>query len=242
MLITVCVATLFLVFHETNRNTLLQIDRQSPAIRFSKPFRAALSSHRIICALLSTACNNEVFNMIMVSLGVTAQRRYHLILAYTGVPYLVMGVASSGALMLAPKMLRFAKSRAAVNPDINLALLLISSPLSVIGLLSYGWGAQHSSSWLFPLLGLASFGFGTVLTRLGFQLFILDTVTTNTVSSMAAFAVANCWGGSLLPLGIFPLYERMGYGMGNTILAGALAVIGIVALALCMHCPQSLDK
>lgn len=58
-------------------------------------------------------------------------------------------------------------------------------------------------------------------------MFLIEAVPEYSASALAAHTVASSVGGSLIPLATFSIYEKIGYGWGNTAIAA-------VNLGLCL--------
>jgi MFS family permease len=125
---------------------------------------------------------------------------------------------------------RTLKKRAAagkkITPEDRLPLI-ITLPGSLtfpIGLFIYGWSAQVHAHWIVPQIGTAITGFGSILIFIGVQTYLVDAFTEYAASVIGANALLRGTAGALIPLGGLGLYDRLGWGWGNSLL-------GFVALA-----------
>ncbi|KAK5170468.1 uncharacterized protein LTR77_005056 [Saxophila tyrrhenica] len=118
-----------------------------------------------------------------------------------------------------------AKNNGQYKPEYRLPPLLYSGWVLPVGLFIYGWTVQYKIQWAVPLVGTAFFGAGQVLNFMVINTYLVDTFTRYAASAVAASTVLRAILGAVLPLVGLPMYDRLGYGWGNTLL-------GFVALAL----------
>lgn len=87
----------------------------------------------------------------------------------------------------------------------------------------FQWTANANLHWVFPNIGVLIFAFGIVNGLQIINLYTVDCFTNVSASAVSAITVTRSVAGFLLPLPVPILYERLGYGWGNT----TLAIIGI---------------
>ncbi|KAJ6013590.1 hypothetical protein N7540_008181 [Penicillium herquei] len=98
--------------------------------------------------------------------------------------------------------------------------LTIPGSLSVpAGLFIYGWSTDKHVHWIVPEIGNAVTGFGMIVTLMGIQTYLVDAFTRHAASAIAACTVLRSLAGGLLPLCGLKLYDKLGLGWGNTLLA-----------------------
>ena len=88
-----------------------------------------------------------------------------------------------------------------------------------LGLFLYGWSVEGHLHWAVPLLGTAVTGFGSILIFIGIQTYLIDAFEEYAASVVGANAVFRGVVGALLPLSGLELYEKLGWGWGNSLLA-----------------------
>ncbi|KAM3083071.1 hypothetical protein ACMFMF_002721 [Clarireedia jacksonii] len=88
-----------------------------------------------------------------------------------------------------------------------------------IGLLIYGWTVEKQINWTVPLIGTAITGFGSILIFVGIQTYLIDAFEEYAASVIGANAVLRGTAGALLPLCGLNLYDTLGWGWGNSLLA-----------------------
>ncbi|KAI0079771.1 multidrug resistance protein 4 [Panus rudis PR-1116 ss-1] len=112
------------------------------------------------------------------------------------------------------------------KPEFRLPALIMGSIFPPIGLFWYGWSAQAQIHWIMPILGSAIFGFGMMATYLPIQLYLVDSFQF-AASALAAASVFRSMLGFAFPLFGEQMFDAMGYGGGNSLLAGLAIVLGI---------------
>lgn len=138
-----------------------------------------------------------------------------------------------------------AKHHGSSKPEFRLPPLFLTSPLVAAAFFWYGWSAEAKIHWVVPILGTTLFGMGmmpafvsypsvfTPLIRLKFEslklirncvqmsinLYLVDTYTRYSASAIAASKVMQSITGAVLPLAGPALYDRLGLGWGNSVLA-----------------------
>ncbi|KAF4574845.1 hypothetical protein EYR36_006196 [Pleurotus pulmonarius] len=90
----------------------------------------------------------------------------------------------------------------------------------------YGWSAQARLHWIMPIIGSGIFGFGLMTTFLPIQLYLVDAFSY-AASALAAASVLRSLLGFVFPLFGQQMYNALGLGGGNSLLAGLSIVLGI---------------
>ncbi|MCJ1343178.1 hypothetical protein MMC31_001370 [Peltigera leucophlebia] len=108
-----------------------------------------------------------------------------------------------------------------ITPEDRLPLI-ITIPGSLafpIGLFVYGWSAEEHVHWIVPQIGTAITGFGSILIFIGIQTYLVDAFIEYAASVIGANAVLRGTAGALIPLGGLNMYDTLGWGWGNSLLA-----------------------
>ncbi|KAJ5937996.1 hypothetical protein N7454_004338 [Penicillium verhagenii] len=87
------------------------------------------------------------------------------------------------------------------------------------GLFIYGWATDKHVPWIVAEIGNAVTGYGMILTLMGIQTYLVDAFTQHAASAIAACTVLRSLAGGLLPLCGLKLYDKLGLGWGNSLLA-----------------------
>jgi len=112
------------------------------------------------------------------------------------------------------------------KPEMRVPALIFGSFFAPIGLFWYGWSAEAKIHWIMPIIGTTIYGFGLMTTFLPIQLYLVDTFTY-AASALAAASVFRSLLGFVFPLFGEQMYARLGYGGGNSLLAGLAIIFGI---------------
>ncbi|KAI1110458.1 MFS general substrate transporter [Nemania sp. NC0429] len=110
-----------------------------------------------------------------------------------------------------------------------------------IGLFVYGWSLQSHSHWIVPALSTALYGFALSSVTISIQSYIVDIFGDRSASAIAAILPLRYLFGAFLPIAAPYLYEGLGYGWANSLLAFILlAITPIIFLAVVR--PQLLGR
>jgi len=133
----------------------------------------------------------------------------------TIVGLLFVGIFSDGTLR------KVIASGKATRPEDRLALFItVPSALSIpAGPFIYGWSTGKHVHWIVPEIGTAVVGFGMISLVMCIQTYLADAFTIHAASATAANAVLRSLLGALLPLCGLDMYNSLGLGWGNSLLA-----------------------
>ncbi len=106
---------------------------------------------------------------------------------------------------------------------------MVSSLLFPAGLLIYGWTAEYKTHWIGPNIGAAMFAAGAMGTFLVCQSYLVDVLPLYAASVLAAAVFVRSLGGFGFPLFAPTMYDHLGQGWGNSVLALVSALVGIPA-------------
>lgn len=107
------------------------------------------------------------------------------------------------------------------KPEDRLPLyIVLPGALSIpAGLFIYGWSTDKQVHWIVPEIGNAITGFGMIAILMCIQTYLVDAFTVHAASATAANTVLRSLAGALLPLCGLKLYDKLGLGWGNSLLA-----------------------
>ncbi|KAL0947923.1 hypothetical protein HGRIS_010555 [Hohenbuehelia grisea] len=111
-------------------------------------------------------------------------------------------------------------------PEHRLPPLIFGSFFIPVGLFWYGWSAEARIHWIMPILGTGIFGFAFTTVFLPVQLYAADAFKF-AASAISAVAVLRSILGFAFPLFGQAMYDKLGTGGGNSLLAGLSIVLGI---------------
>ncbi|KAH8729877.1 major facilitator superfamily domain-containing protein [Ilyonectria robusta] len=107
------------------------------------------------------------------------------------------------------------------KPEVRLspALAMPCGIVLPIGLFIYGWTVQYGVHFIVPMLGVAIFSCGLMGVMMCVQNYLLDTYPRYAASVTAALAVLRSFAAAFLPLAGLDMYDALGLGWGNSLLA-----------------------
>ncbi|KIX95020.1 uncharacterized protein Z520_09330 [Fonsecaea multimorphosa CBS 102226] len=117
------------------------------------------------------------------------------------------------------KLLKKLAKNGEMKPEYRLPLLWPGAIAVPVGLFLYGWSAQYHVHWIVPILGTVLLGLGMVGTFMSMSIYLVDAYTFYAASAMAANTVLRSLGGAFLPLAGRQMYNALGLGWGNSLLA-----------------------
>ncbi|KAG7441627.1 MFS general substrate transporter [Guyanagaster necrorhizus] len=165
--------------------------------------------------------------------------QYHENTGISGLHYLAIALGSTvggqvGARVLNRIYVRLKVKNGGIGtPEMRLPLLMVSATTLPIGLLIYGWTANARIFWLAPgpLIDIGVFiysiGIGGNWTCI--QTYLVDNYALHAASAIAGVSSFRAFAGFGFPLFADKMYERVGDGWGNSILALICLVIGCPA-------------
>jgi hypothetical protein len=123
-------------------------------------------------------------------------------------------------------------------PEHRLPLCLPFGLLVPLGLLVYGLSAAAKVHWIVPDIGASIFCIGLIVTFNCAQAYVVDTYTDEkeginyAASATGAAAFVRTMAGFSFPLSAPGLYDKLGVGGGNGVLAAVALIIGAGAPVL----------
>ncbi|TFK37877.1 MFS polyamine transporter [Crucibulum laeve] len=213
-------------------------DRHWKAI-FSKaltrPF--AIFAHEPIVQLLGVymAFLYGIFYLFLTTLPVIFSKIYHQEPGIAGLHYIALGLGLSIASQTNARYMDRIyvhlknKNGGVGEPEFRLPAMLPGTILLPIGLFLSGWSAQGHLHWAATDVGSALISGGMILTFQSIQTYVIDSFTLHAASALAATSCLRSFAGFGFPLFAPAMYNALGYGKGDTILAVFAIVLGCPA-------------
>lgn len=107
----------------------------------------------------------------------------------------------------------------AFKPEARLVHMLLAAVGHPIAFLIYGWTLAYRVHYMAPLVGAALAGFSMTLSTIPVETYVVDVYEIHGASAIAAGVVLRAFAGAFLPLIGPALYESVGQGWANTVLA-----------------------
>lgn len=159
--------------------------------------------------------------LTLTTLSIVMQQQYRFSEGQTGLCFLAATIGcvlnSIAYAALANRSAKaFAKSFP--GPVARLPPLILSCILLAGGLMLYGWAVHLQEHWIIPLIGIAVLSIGTCLSSVSAQNFLVDMYNEHSASALGVGVALRAFSGAFLPLVAGPLFSRLGWGWGNTLL------------------------
>ncbi|THV54882.1 hypothetical protein BGAL_0018g00380 [Botrytis galanthina] len=125
------------------------------------------------------------------------------------------------------------KKGEAFEPESRLIHLLLAAIILPMGFLIYGWSLDFHVQYIVPLIGTTVAGFSMTLSTIPIETYVVDVYKIHAASAIGAGVIFRAFAGAFLPLIGPPLYQGIGYGWGNSVLA-LIAALFIPPLGMLM--------
>jgi MFS family permease len=199
-------------------------------VNLSRPF-IILATHPM--AQISTIYGSVGFGILYIVLSSFASlwtTLYQQSASVSGLHYfsIVAGftIGSQGCSYLMDRIWAYVSRTRKATPELRAALMPPGAFCWVVGLFIYGWGAQNRLHWLVPDIGAALYGLGSQLVTSSSAAYMTDIYGRYTASAMAGSFCVRALFAFSFPLFAPQMYQSLGYGWGNSLLAFVCAAMG----------------
>ncbi|KAF6224304.1 hypothetical protein HO133_010881 [Letharia lupina] len=195
-----------------------------------RPIKMLVFSPIIFLLSLFMAVVYGYLYLLFTTFPVVFGTYYHFSIGITGLVYLGLGVGNIIGLVIfgvfSDKILLAKAASGELKPEYRLIPMVWTAFTVPIGLFLYGWSARYAIHWIVPIIGTGFFGIGLLVTLVCTLTYMVDAFTEYAASATAANAVMRSIFGATLPLAGPKMYQALGIGWGNSLLA-------FIALAGC---------
>jgi multidrug resistance protein len=216
---------------------------------FERPFRLLFTQPIVQILALYIGYVYGVLYLVLASFPMLWRNQYGIIEpSISGLNYISLGVGffigTQIAAFSADKIYKSLKAKhsGVGRSEFRVPLMVPGSLLVPIGLFIYGWTAQEKTHWIGPNIGAAIFAAGNQMVFQCCQTYIVDAYTRYAASAIAATTVLRSLGGFAFPLFASAMYDSLGYGWGNSVLAFVGLAIGFPAPILLWWYGENLRK
>lgn len=199
----------------------------------ARPFKM-LATHPVVMVIaLYNGVTYGIQNLVIASFQGLWVERYHQPEIVAGLNYITLAVGCVGGAQAARPLNKWVYARLKARdparqgrPEFRIPMIVVGSVLVPLSLLWYGWWAQALAFPLLPDFGVLIFAGGTVIILNCTSLYLVDAYKQHSASATGAVNVLRALSGFAFPLFSDRLYTALGYGWGNTILAGLSISLG----------------
>ncbi|KAI0975118.1 cycloheximide resistance protein [Xylaria arbuscula] len=200
-----------------------------------RPLKMLIKSPLVFIMALYTALTYGYLYLQFTTMTEVFQGQYGFSTQLVGLSFLGLGVGSLlGVIIYSATSDKYISKKAAeadklaeetgaekqgMKPEYRLPLLPVGAICIPIGLFIYGWPAQYKVHWIVPIIGTGFTGIGNILIFFSIQTYLVDAFTVYAASALASNTIIRSIAGGVLPLAGLSLYDRLGYGWGNSVLA-----------------------
>ncbi|KAK5342286.1 hypothetical protein LTR07_006023 [Exophiala xenobiotica] len=188
-----------------------------------RPLKMLCFSPIVFGVSLYIAVTYGYLYLLFTTVTFVFEDQYNISSSNVGLVYLGIGLGQLTGLSIfgyySDKLLRKWAKGGELKPELRLPLLWPGAFLIPTGLFIYGWSAEYKVHWIVPLIGTFIFGAGMIITFMPIGTYLVDAYTSYAASAMAANTVLRSIGGALLPLAGRSMYQSLGLGWGNSLLA-----------------------
>ncbi|PYI25796.1 MFS general substrate transporter [Aspergillus indologenus CBS 114.80] len=232
--------------HERANRTLGEVMRSA----LMRPFRLLGTQPIVQLLALYLAYIYGTMYLVLATFPTlwTSPEYYHESTGIGGLNYISLGLGFwLGSQLCAPLNDRIyrrlkARSGGVGQPEFRVPLLYLGAVLVPAGLFIYGWTAETHRHWIAPNIGAMLYGLGNIITFQCVQTYIVDSYTRFAASALAAVACMRSLAGFGFPLFASYMYQALGYGWGNSLLAFVSIGLGIPAPLLLWRFGERLRK
>ncbi|KAF8996433.1 MFS polyamine transporter [Cyathus striatus] len=182
--------------------------------------------------LFTLILHKKVF---LVTIPHIFQETYGERVGVAGLHYIALGIGLTGTSQINSRMYdkiyAYLKNKYGTQgrPEFRLPSMVPGTFLLPIGILITGWTAECKTHWIGVDIGISLVGAGIVLNMQTIQIYVIDAFTLYSASALAAVNFLRAVFGFSFPLFSDYMYQKLGFGKGDTILAACAIVIGCPA-------------
>ncbi|KAL6791377.1 major facilitator superfamily domain-containing protein [Trichoderma sp. SZMC 28013] len=208
---------------------------QTLTIALTRPFRMLFTQPIVQVMSLYMMYLYGVTYLILSTFASLWATQYHERPGIAGLNYISLGLGFFlGAQTCAPLQdriyaalkRRYVPDGGPGRPEFRVPLLIPGSILLPIGIFIYSWTAEAHTHWIGPNIGAVVFGFGIIIGFQCIQGYMVDSYTRYAASAVGAVTVLRSLAGFGFPLFAPAMYNKLGYGIGGTVLASIAIGIG----------------
>ncbi|KAL3469747.1 major facilitator superfamily domain-containing protein [Aspergillus californicus] len=200
---------------------------------FTRPVKLLFLSPIVFLFSLFAAVSYGYLYLMFTTLTSIFEETYGFSQSLAGLAYLGFGVGSLIGLVISGivgnKIAQAHSAAGTFRPESRLPPMLFGAWAIPIGLFWYGWSAEAKTHWIVPIIGTGVFAIGLMTVFMAANTYLVDSYLLHAASVTAANTALRSLAGAVLPLAGPAMYDALGLGWGNSLLA-------FIALVMC-GCP-----
>lgn len=207
-------------------------------IAMLRPIQLLLFRPLIIYISLNFGINFAIYFLVLSTFATLYIDQYGQSVSASSLHYIAIAIACCLATQVGGPLMDFVfklqKSRSLggneEKPEYRVPMMALGAIILPIGLLWQGWAAQTRAHWAVVDGGGLVFTFASFVYSQAFYAYLLDEFK-HTASANAAVRIFSYILAFVFPLFATQLYNRLGYGWGNTLLTLVFTVLSIPSVA-----------
>lgn len=221
---------------EWNLEHIPRLKLVTPALM--RPIRMLFTQPIVILCSTYMAIQYGILYLVLTTYPTLWTEEYHERPSIAGLNYIASGIGlifgSQASGIFIDKTFRYLKRRnnGKMAPEFRVPVILLGTFFFPAGLFIYGWTAQYHTHWIGPDIGAAMFNIGLMLGWRGIQTYLIDSFMIYAASSTAVACCVRSIAAFAFPLFGQDMYDTLGYGWGNSLLAFIVLGSSIITCSL----------
>ncbi|KAI4168146.1 MAG: hypothetical protein LQ348_007555 [Seirophora lacunosa] len=219
--------------------SMLEIDLPARVLflrAITRPSKMLLLSPVVLGLSCYMALVYSYIYLLFTTFPLVFEAQYGFSTGTIGLAYLGMGIGMVAAAVVVGytndrQVAKMAAKSGERKPEYRLPIMMLGSPLIAAGLFWYGWSAEAKTHWIVPIIGTVPIGAGLLFVFTPLSTYLIDAFTTYAASALAAATVLRSLLSAVLPLAGPSMYNSLGFGWGNSLLAFIAVAFGAIPLA-----------
>ena len=192
-----------------------------------RPYRLLLRRPVVQILGLILALDFAIYTLLLGTLADLYIQKYGQSESISSLHYIAIAVGASSAAQVGGRLMDWSYRRTTARygdggggkPEFRVPYLVPGVIITPVGLFIYGWTAQYVAAWPAVDVGAAVFTLGSFMTSQVLYAYQLDEFVEHGASANAASRVLSYSLGFAFPIFAPDLYDRLGYGWGNSMLS-----------------------
>ena len=195
-----------------------------------RPVRLLLRRPVVQILGLILALDFAIYTLLLGTFADLYINRYGQSESISSLHYIAIAIGATSAAQIGGRLMDWSYRRTTARyggcgdgdgtgkPEFRVPYLVPGVIITPLGLFLYGWTAEHAVAWPVVDVGAAVFTLGSFMVSQMLYAYQLDEFVENAASAGAATRVLSYTLGFAFPIFAPDLYDRLGYGWGNSML------------------------